>query len=210
MNVILYPLHKANPIKKIVVSTYQSVSGLGLAAMSELTLQTQQILAGESPKPQLFPHEIGFNVLPQVDVFLDNGYTKEEWQMLDETRKIMHNDAILVSATCVRVPTFKGHCQAIVAQFEHPIDPEKARDILAEAPGVRVMDDTTISLYPQSRVAAGTDQVLVGRVRQEAFNDNGLAMWIAADNVRKGTALNMVQIAEAISEKSWVKAKGQR
>ena len=116
--------------------------------MNELTLQTQQILAGESPRPIVFPHEIGFNVLPQVDVFLDNGYTKEEWQMLEETRKILHNKDILVSATCVRVPTFKGHCQAITVEFTNEINAEIAGDILAEAPGVRVVDDSSINLYP--------------------------------------------------------------
>jgi aspartate-semialdehyde dehydrogenase len=210
LDMVLYPLHKINPIKRAVVSTYQSVSGLGSPGMNELSRQTQQILAGETPRPQIFPHEIGFNIIPQVDVFLDTGYTKEEWQMLDETRKILHNNDILVSATCVRVPTFKGHCQAITVEFTDPINEDTAGDILSEAPGIRVMNDTTIGLYPQPRVAAGTDAVLVGRIRQEAFNTNGLVLWTAADNVRKGAALNMVQIAEEINKKGWLKAKGQR
>jgi aspartate-semialdehyde dehydrogenase len=210
LNTVLFPLHKANPVKRVVVSTYQSVSGLGQTAMDELTSQTQQILAGETPRPLNFPHEIGFNILPQVDVFLDNGYTKEEWQMLDETRKILHNSDILVSVTCVRVPVLKGHCQAITIEFSNAISPDIARDILAKAPGVRVMDDTTVSLYPQPRIAVGTDMVLVGRIRQDAFNENGLAMWLAADNNRKGIALNMVQIAEEINKKSWLKVKSNR
>jgi aspartate-semialdehyde dehydrogenase len=210
LNIALYPLYKVVKIKKIVVSTYQSVSGLGLPAMNELIYHTQQILAGENPRPVLFPHEIGFNILPQVDVFMDNGYTKEEWQLLQETRKILKDEEILVSATCVRVPTLKGHCQAITAEFETPVDSDKAGDILAEAPGVRLMDDPTINLYPQPRIAAGTDLVLVGRVRQDAFNDNGLAMWVVADNVRKGSALNMVQIAEEINNRGWLKPKGKR
>ncbi len=210
LNMVLYPLHKVNPITRVVVSTYQSTSGLGLPAMDELTIQTQQIMAGETPKPNIFPHEIGFNILPQVDVFLDNGYTKEEWQLLEETRKIMHNNDILVSATCVRVPTLKGHCQAITVDFTNEINADIAGDILAKAPGVRVMDDTDINLYPQPRMAAGTDQVMVGRIRQDVFNLNGLVLWVVADNIRKGAALNMVQIAEEINKKGWLKAKGQR
>ena len=210
LNVVLNPLHKHNPIKKAIISTYQSVSGMGLAAMSELTLQSQQVLAGDIPRPQFFPHEIGFNILPQVDVFLDNGYTREEWHLLDETRKIMHNSEILISATCVRVPTFKGHCMALTLEFTGNINRDKAGDILAEAPGVRVMDDTTINLYPQPRTAAGTDTVLVGRIRQDVFNDKGLVMFVAADNIRKGAALSMAQIAEEINKKGWLKAKGRR
>jgi aspartate-semialdehyde dehydrogenase len=210
MNIALFPLHKTNPIKKVVVSTYQSTSGLGLAAMNELTIQSQQMLAGESTRPNIFPHEIGFNVLPQVDVFLDNGYTKEEWQLLEETRKILHNQDILVSATCVRVPTFKGHCQAITAEFTNEINTDIAGDILAEAPGVTVVDDTSINLYPHPRRAAGTDPVMVGRIRQDALNLNGLALWVAADNIRKGVALNMVQIAEEINQKGWLKARGRK
>jgi aspartate-semialdehyde dehydrogenase len=210
LNVALYPLHKTNPIKKVVVSTYQSTSGLGQPAMDELTVQTQQMLAGETPKPNVFPHEIGFNILPQVDVFLDNGYTKEEWQMLEETRKILHNSAILVAATCVRVPTLKGHCQAILIEFNDEINTEIATGILAKAPAIRVVDDTDINLYPHPRMAAGTDQVMVGRLRQDVFNLKGLALWVVADNIRKGGALNMVQIAEEINKKGWLKAKGQR
>jgi aspartate-semialdehyde dehydrogenase len=129
---------------------------------------------------------------------------------LQETRKILKDDNILVSATCVRVPTLKGHCEAVTLEFEKPIDSEKAGDILAEAPGIRLMDDTTINLYPQPRIASGTDQVLVGRVRQDAFNENGLVMWIVADNVRKGSALNMVQIAEEINTRGWLKPKGKK
>jgi aspartate-semialdehyde dehydrogenase len=210
LNVALFPLHKTNPLKKVVVSTYQSTSGLGVAAMNELSIQSQQILAGETPRPNVFPHEIAFNVLPQVDVFLDNGYTKEEWQLLEETRKILHNQDILVSATCVRVPTFKGHCQAITAEFTNEINADVALDILAEAPGVRVVDDTSINLYPHPRRASGTDEVMVGRIRQDTFNLNGLVLWVAADNLRKGAALNMVQIAEEIHHKGWLKTRGRK
>ncbi len=207
-NTAVYPLHKINPVKRAVVSTYQSVSGVGLPAMRELTEQVQRMLAGQTVRPVLFPHEIGFNVLPQVDVFLDNGYTKEEWQMLDETRKILHNDSILISTTCVRVPVYKGHCQAITLEFENEINPDIAGDTLARAVGVRVVDDPGISLYPDSRMAAGTDMVMVGRLRQDVFNTNGLVLWAAADNTRKGNALNLVQIAEKIIKEGWLKTKG--
>jgi aspartate-semialdehyde dehydrogenase len=158
-------------------------------------------------RPNIFPHEIGFNVLPQVEVFLDNGYSREEWQLLEETRKILHNNDILVSATCVRVPTFKGHCQAITIEFANEIDSEAAGDILAKAPGVSVVDDTDINLYPHPRMAAGTDTIMVGRIRQDVFNSKGLALWVVADNIRKGAALNMVQIAEEIEKKGWLKVK---
>lgn len=210
LNIVLYPLYKANPIKKVVVSTYQSASGLGLPGMNELTQQTQQILAGENPRPIIFPHEIGFNILPQVDVFMDSGYTKEEWQLMEETRKILQDVEIPLSATCARVPILKGHCEAITVEFANPINPDTAGDILAEAPGIRLMDDTTINLYPQPRIASGSDMVLVGRLRQDAFNENGLVMWVAGDNVRKGSALNMVQIAEELNKRGWLKPKGQR
>ena len=210
LNLAIYPLHQVNPVRKVVVSTYQSTSGLGQPAMDELTLQTRQMLAGEMPRPNIFPHEIGFNVLPQVDVFLDNGYTREEWQMLEETRKILQDESILVSATCVRVPTFKGHCQSLTLEFQHEINTDIARDILAKAPGVRMVDDTDINLYPHPRMAAGTDQVIIGRLRQDVFNLKGLALWIVADNVRKGGALNMVQIAEEINKKGWLPGQDRR
>jgi aspartate-semialdehyde dehydrogenase len=146
-------------------------------------------LAGESPRPVIFPHEIGFNVLPQVDVLQDKRYTKEEWQILEETWKILHHNDILVSATYVRVPIFKGHCQAITVEFANEINSEMASDILAGTPGVKVVDDTDINLYPQPRTAAGTDLVIVGRIRQDAFNLNGLSLWAVADNIRKGSDL---------------------
>ena len=210
LNMVLSPLHKINPVKRVIVSTYQSISGAGLPAMNELTQQTQKILAGEIPRPAVFPHEIAFNVLPQVDVFLDNGYTKEEWQLMDETRKIIHDNGILVSATCVWVPVYKGYCQAVTVDFSNEINTDIATSILAESPGIRLVDDTGISLYPQPRAATGTDMVMVGRVRQDTFNLNSLVFWIAADNIRKGAALNMVQIAEEIHRKGWLKVENQR
>ncbi len=209
MVVALYPLHKVNPIRRIVVDTYQSVSGVGgSAALDELRTQARQVLEGKEAIPHIFPHQIAFNVLPEIDVFLDNGYTKEELKMLEETRKIMHADNILVSATCVRVPVLVGHSEAVNIEFSRPMDVEDARRILSRAPGVKVLDDTAISLYPQPWSAAGTDEVFVGRIRKDISNPNGLAMWIVSDNLRKGAALNTIQIAEEMIKRDWVKPEG--
>lgn len=207
MVVALYPLHKVNPIKRITVDTYQSVSSMGSAAIEELKLQTKQVLEGETAIPHVFTHQIAFNVLPETDVFLDNGYTKEEWKMLEETRKILHSDSIAVSATCVRVPVFMGCCEAINVDFTEPMSPEEAERILAQAPGVRLMDDVSISLYPQPWTTAGSDDVFVGRIRQHLSYPNCLAMWVVADNVRKGAALNAIQIAEEIIKREWLKPR---
>jgi len=200
----LYPLHRVNPIKRIIVDTYQAVSGTGSAAVEELLTQMKQVLDGQTTVPHVYPHQIAFNTLPEIDVFLDNGYTKEEWKMVEETRKIMHADNIAISATCVRVPVLTGHSEAVHVQFSQPIFPEDALRILSQAPGVKVLDDPTISLYPQPWSAAGTDEVFVGRIRRDASNDTGLAMWIVADNLRKGAALNAVQIAEEVIKRNWL------
>jgi len=204
MVVALYPLHQVNPIKRIVVATYQAVSGTGSAAIDELTTQAKQILNGQTTLPHVYPHQIAFNLLPEIDVFLDNGYTKEEWKMAEETRKIMHADDIAISATCVRVPVFVGHSEAIYVEFSQPMFPEEARRILAQAPGVKVLDDPTISLYPQPWSAASTDEVFVGRIRKDTSHPNGLVMWVVADNLRKGAALNTVQIAEEMIKREWI------
>ncbi|MBI2831832.1 MAG: aspartate-semialdehyde dehydrogenase [Chloroflexi bacterium] len=204
MVVALYPLHKVNPIKRITVATYQATSGMGAPAVDELTLQAKQVLAGESVIPHVFPHQIAFNVLPEIDVFLDSGYTKEERKMVMETRKIMHADDIEISATCVRVPVFTGHSEAIHAEFTRPMSPEEARNVLMNAPGVKVLDDPTISLYPQPWAAAGTDEVFVGRIRKDLSHPNGLVLWVVSDNVRKGAALNAVQIAEEMIKRGWM------
>ncbi|MEE8419593.1 MAG: aspartate-semialdehyde dehydrogenase [Dehalococcoidales bacterium] len=199
MVVALYPLHKINPIKRIIVDTYQAVSGVGgSSAVEELVTETKQILEGQSTVPHVFPHQIAFNILPEIDVFMDNGYTREEWKMLEETRKIMHAPELAVSATCVRVPVFTGHSEAVHAEFTRPMAPDEARHVLSQAPGVKVLDDPVISLYPQPWSAVGTDEVFVGRIRQDASQPNGLAMWIVADNLRKGAALNAIQIAEEL------------
>ncbi len=204
MVVVLYPLHKVNPIKRFTVSTYQSVSGTGAAAMEELSAQSKIVLQGGKATPQVYPHQIAFNLLPEIDLFLDNGYTKEEWKIVEETRKIMHAPDIAISATCVRVPVYIGHSEAVQVEFTYPMSPEEARHILAQAPGVKVMDDPATGLYPHPWLAAGKDEVFVGRIRQDVSHPNGLALWIVSDNLRKGAALNAVQIAEEMVQRGWV------
>ena len=208
MVVALYPLHQVNPIKRIIADTYQAVSGTGSAAVEELTTQARQILDGQSAIPHVYPHQIAFNILPEIDVFLDNGYTKEEWKLAEETRKIMHADDIAISATCVRVPVFTGHSEAIHVEFSQPMTPDEAKRILNQAPGVKVLDDPPISLYPQPWSADGTDEVFVGRIRQDASHPRGLTMWVVADNLRKGAALNAVQIAEEAIKREWISPRG--
>ena len=205
MVVVLHPLHQVNPIKRIVADTYQAVSGTGSAAVDELTAQVKQVLNGQNTIPHVYPHQIAFNVLPEIDVFWDNGYTREEWKMVEETKKIMHADDIAISATCVRVPVFTGHSEAVHVEFSRPMSPDDAERILAEAPGVKILDDPAISLYPQPWSAAGTDEVFVGRIRRDVSHPNGLVMWVVADNLRKGAALNAVQIAEEMVKRDWVR-----
>jgi len=210
MVIALYPLHKVNPIERIVVTTFQAVSGTGTAAVDELTLQSRQVLNGQATVPHVYPHQIAFNVLPEIDVFLDNAYTKEEWKMVEETRKIMHADDIAISATCVRVPVFIGHSEAINIEFSQPISPDDVRRILVQAPGVKLLDDPVISLYPQPWSSAGTDEVFVSRIRRDVSHDNGIVMWVVADNLRKGAALNAVQIAEEVVKMGCFYSGGQK
>ena len=207
MVVALYPLHKINPIKRIVVSTYESVSSSGSAALREVTSQARLVLEGRPICPHVYSHQIAFNVLPEIGVFLDNGYTKEEQRMVEETRKILHSEDIAISATCVRVPVYFGHSEAINVEFSAPMAPEEARKILAQAPGVRVLDDPTVSFYPQPWAASGSNHVFVGRIRRDISHPNGLVMWVVADNVRKGAALNAVQIAEEAIQRGCIRLK---
>ncbi len=176
MVVALFPLHRVNPIKRIIVTSYQSVAGAGLTAIEELTTQVRQVLDGQPAIPRVFPHQIAFNLLPEVDVFMDTGYTKEERKFLEETRRIMHAPEIEVSATCVRVPVFIGNSEAVHIEFTHPFPPEEARQILSHAPGVKVLDDPAVNLYPQPWAVAGTDECYVGRLRKDSDFKNGLAM----------------------------------
>ncbi|HHY36504.1 MAG TPA: aspartate-semialdehyde dehydrogenase [Firmicutes bacterium] len=201
MVVVLKPLHDFKPIKRVVVSTYQAVSGTGLEAMAELTQQCKDILAGNQPKVEVYPHQIAFNILPHIDVFDETGYTLEEWKMVRETKKIMGDESIAVTATTVRVPVYRGHSEAVNIETEGKITPAQAREILSRAPGVQVVDDPEKLQYPLPLMAAGKDEVFVGRIREDFTVSNGLNMWIVADNLRKGAALNAVQIAETLIEK---------
>ena len=194
----LHTLRQASPIRSVITSTYQSVSGAGTAAVRELTEQSAQVLAGEAVKPDVFPHQIAFNALPQVDKFLDDGYTAEEWKMREEARKFLGAPGLPFSATCVRVPVFQAHSFAVNVEFEGPVSPATARRLLSEMPGVRLSDTGTGDPYAHPVEAAGADDVFVGRIREDTARPNGLVLWITADNLRKGAALNCIQIAEEL------------
>jgi aspartate-semialdehyde dehydrogenase len=199
--VVLKPLHDVARIKRVVVSTYQAVAGAGLKAIEELRKETECALAGETYDRSIFPHQIAFNCLPQIpqsDAFLDTGYTVEETKMIAETKKIMGDNSIRVTATTVRVPVFVSHSESVNIETEKKLSADDARDILSRAPGVEVVDDPARQLYPLATVAAGRDETFVGRIREDLSIDNGLDMWIVADNLLKGAALNAVQIAELV------------
>ena len=196
MVVALKPLHDRAKIRRIVVTTFQAVSGTGKDAMDELMTECQDLLSFKEPVPKVYPYQIAFNCLPQIDDFLPNGYTKEEMKMLNETRKIMGDRTIQVTATTVRVPVYVGHSEAINIETEQKLSANEARAILSEAPGVLVFDDPAHKVYPMPLDVAGKDEVYVGRVREDESIANGLNLWVVADNLRKGAALNAVQIAE--------------
>ena len=198
MVVALKPLHDRARIRRIVVTTFQSVSGTGKDAMDELMIETQDLLSFKEATPKVYPYQIAFNCLPQIDEFLPSGYTKEEMKMLHETRKIMGDRTIQVTATTVRVPVYVGHSEAVNIETEHKLSANEARAILSEAPGVLVFDDPAHKLYPMPLDVAGKDEVYVGRIREDESIANGLNLWIVADNLRKGAALNAVQIAECL------------
>ena len=200
------PLHRLNPVSRIVAATYQSVSGAGGAAMTELKEQTLGVFNGAVPFPQAQPHRIAFNVIPRIDDFGPDGYTKEETKVREETRKIMHAPDMAVAATCVRVPVFIAHSAAVHVEFQRPVDPGEARSILAEAPGVTVVDAPDEGMYPMPVDVGGADDVYVGRIRRDTSHPNGLVMWVVADNLRKGAALNAIQIAEEVLKRDCLKA----
>jgi aspartate-semialdehyde dehydrogenase len=195
--VVLKPLHDHATIKRIVVATYQSVSGAGKEAMDELFSQTRAIFSAETPESDKFPKRIAFNVIPHIDVFMDDGFTKEEWKMSAETKKIL-DPKIDVVATCVRVPVFIGHSEAVNVEFENPITAAKARAILRESPGVLVVDKREPGGYVTPLDCVGEDATYVSRIREDKTVKNGLALWCVADNLRKGAALNAIQIAESL------------
>jgi aspartate-semialdehyde dehydrogenase len=199
--VVLKPLHDAARIKRIIVSTYQAVSGAGWNAIEELRKETEAVLAGSLYTRKIFPHQIAFNCIPQIpqrDAFLETGYTMEETKMIKETQKIMGDDSIRVTATTVRVPVIIGHSESVNIETEKKLSASQARKILSRAPGIRVVDDPARQLYPLATEAAGRDETFVGRIREDLSIANGLDMWIVADNLLKGAALNAVQIAEAL------------
>jgi aspartate-semialdehyde dehydrogenase len=198
MLVALKPIYDAVGIRRIIVSTYQSVSGTGQKGIEELAEQTRRLFSGQEVENKVYPHRIAFNTLPHIDVFLDNDYTKEEMKMVNETIKIFDDQQIKVSATCVRVPVFSCHSEAIWIETGRPITAEAAREILARAPGVLVLDKPKENVYPLPSIGTGRDEVFVGRIRADLSHENGLTMWVVADNLRKGAATNAVEIAELL------------
>ena len=204
--VALKPLHDAAKIKRVVVATYQSVSGAGKDAIDELFAQTKAVFTLDEPQTKKFPKRIAFNLIPQIDVFMEDGYTKEEWKMVVETKKILDPKIKLV-ATCVRVPVFVGHSEAVNIEFENPISADEAREILRNAPGCLVIDKREPGGYVTPYECVGEDATYISRIREDATIDNGLEMWVVSDNLRKGAALNAVQIAECLINRGLIKAK---
>jgi aspartate-semialdehyde dehydrogenase len=204
--VALKPLHDAATIKRVVVSTYQSVSGAGKEAMDELWNQTKGIFVTDTPTPEHFTKQIAFNVIPQIDRFMEDGYTREEGKMVAETKKIM-DPKIKLTATCVRVPVFVGHCEAVNIEFENPISVKEARDILRKAPGLLVVDKREDGGYITPIECVGDFATYVSRIREDATVENGLALWVVSDNLRKGAALNTVQIAETLINRGLIKQR---
>jgi len=200
MVVALYPIHKRYGIKRIVVSTYQAVSGTGKRAIDELSRQTRALLNFEDCENKVYPHRIAFNCLPHIDTFLENGYTKEEMKMVNETRKILEDDTIAVTATTVRVPVFYGHSESVNIETKATVSADEVRSLLETATGVKVIDEPAKNRYPLATDAAGQDLTLVGRIRKDESIANGINMWIVADNIRKGAATNAVQIAQILAK----------
>jgi aspartate-semialdehyde dehydrogenase len=196
MVVVLKPLHDIAKIKRVVVSTYQAVSGTGLKAIDELREQTRALMDDKEYPPKVYPHQIAFNALPHIDVFLDNDYTKEEIKMVNETKKIMEDYSIKVTATTVRIPVYRGHSESVNIEFGSEITAKQAREALAKAPGVKVVDDPSKNIYPLATDCDGRDETFVGRIRADDTVPHGLNIWVVSDNLRKGAALNAVQIAE--------------
>ncbi len=200
MVVALNPIHRQWGLKRIVVSTYQAVSGTGKKAVDELLDQSRAMLNFLDYETRVYPHRIAFNCLPHIDVFLENGYTKEEMKMVNETRKILEDDSIMVTATTVRVPVFYGHSESVNVETHRPVSAREVRALLEESPGIRVMDEPANNVYPLATDAAGQDLTLVGRIRDDESVANGINLWIVADNIRKGAATNTVQIARVLAD----------
>lgn len=205
MAVAVYPLHQVQPIRRIVAATYQSASGAGAMAMEEVKLQSQAILNGEAPKAEILPYPLAFNLFPHNSPILDNSYCEEEMKMVNETRKIFGEPDLRVTATCVRVPVLRAHSEALNLEFDRPFDVSKARQLIATAPGVELVENWQKNYFPMPIDASGKDAVLVGRIRQDISHENSLDLWLCGDQIRKGAALNAVQIAELLIEKGWLK-----
>ncbi|MBE9214226.1 aspartate-semialdehyde dehydrogenase [Plectonema cf. radiosum LEGE 06105] len=204
MSVGIFPLHKVQPIKRIVVATYQSASGAGARAMSEVKNQSLDILAGKEPVTEVFPYPLAFNLFPHNSPLNSGGYCEEEMKMVNETRKIFNDSKIKISATCVRVPVLRAHSEAINLEFETPFKIEEAREILSKSPGVKLVENWQKNYFPMPIEATGQDEVLVGRIRQDISHECGLELWLCGDQIRKGAALNAVQIAELLVENNYV------
>lgn len=202
MVVPLKPLHDAARVKRLIVSTYQAVSGAGKEALDELTMQTRQVLSEEEVEARVFPYQIAFNLIPHIDTFGADGYTREEMKMVWETRKILHEPEMHIAATAVRVPVYRSHSESINIETEKKLTPDQARKILAQAPGIVVEDDPANCCYPMPILASDHDEVFVGRIREDISGQNGLNFWLAADQLRKGAATNAVQIAETVIKRN--------
>ncbi len=209
---VLMAIRDSVGIERVVVDTYQSVSGTGADALAELEGQIRAHVSGEEASATVYPHPIAFNALPEIDVFLDNGYTKEEWKVVTENRKILHLPDLRISCTAVRVPVFVAHSEAVHVETSAPLTPDRARALFGAVPGVVVQDDPASHTYPLATSAAGRDEIFVGRVRQDPSieGDRGLAFWVVSDNLRKGAATNAVEIAEALVARDWVAARSRR
>ncbi len=207
MVVALKPLHDVAKITRVVVSTYQAVSGTGQKAIDELEGQVRQLFNMQQPEPKVYPYQIAFNALPHIDVFLDNDYTREEMKMVHETVKIMGDTSIRVTATAVRIPVFYGHSESVNIETEKKLTPAEARVILTQAPGITVLDNPKENIYPMAIEATGEDATFVGRIREDETIANGLNLWVVSDNIRKGAALNTVQIAEELIERNLLGVK---
>jgi aspartate-semialdehyde dehydrogenase len=203
--VAIYPLHRVQPIRRAVVATYQSASGAGARAMAEVKAQAQAILNGEPAIAESFPYPLAFNLFPHNSKLNDLGYCEEEMKMVNESRKIMGEANLRLTATCVRVPVLRAHSEAVNLEFETPFHPDEARKILSLAPGVQLVENWENNYFPMPIEASGKDDVLVGRIRQDISHPNGLDLWLCGDQIRKGAALNAVQIAELLIERGWVK-----
>lgn len=206
MTLAVWPLHQVQPVQRMVVATYQSASGAGARAMEEMKAQARAILQDETPKTEIFPYPLAFNLFPHNSPLNEEGYCQEEMKMVNETRKIFDSNEIRITVTCVRVPVLRAHSEAINLEFSSPFSAAKAREILNQAPGVKLLEDWQANYFPMPMEASGKDEVLVGRIRQDISHPSGLELWLSGDQIRKGAALNAVQIAELLAAKNWLRS----